>query len=165
MLMPVLKQAAKYVAEQILIKNEELVQQIVYDAYNPSEYERTGEFKKAWNTDAYVTGNVATGEFWHDSEKMSSYDDHHMSIVDGQPMRDYLADIIYEGLAGAIYQPGYAKNYKPFKGQAWTKKRDVWKALLGWLKITQLKSLFEEGLRRQGVAFTRTNAAVYFDKD
>lgn len=163
--MPVLRKAARYVAEQILLKNEELVQQIVYNAYTPKRYNRTGEFKKAWNTESYATGNVASGEFRYDPDKLSFYDDHHMSIVDGQPMTDYLADIIYEGMAGAIYQPGYARNYKPFKGQAWTKKRDVWKALLGWLKIRQLKSLFEEGLRRQGVAFTRTNAAVYFDKD
>lgn len=165
MLMPVLKQAAKYVAEQILIKNEELVQQIVYDAYSPSEYDRTGEFKKAWGSEAHITGNVATGEFWHDSEKMTSFNGHHESVVDGQPMRDYLAEIIYEGLSGAIYQEGYAKNYKPFKGQAWTKRRNVWKALLDWLKINQLKKLFEEGLRRQGVTFTRTHEAVYFDKE
>ena len=165
MIMPALKQAAKYVAEQILIKNEELIQQIVYDAYDPVEYDRTGEFKKAWDTDAYITGNVATGEFWHDSEKMNSFDGHHASVVDGQPMRDYLAEIIYEGLSGAIYQEGYAKYNKRFKGQAWTKKRDVWKALLNWLKINQLKKLFEEGLRQQGISFTRTNEALYFDKE
>ena len=165
MIMPALKQAAKYVAEQILIKNEELIQQIVYDAYDPVEYDRTGEFKKAWDTDAYITGNVATGEVWHDFEKMSSFDGHHASVVDGQPMRDYLAEIIYEGLSGAIYQEGYAKYNKRFKGQAWTKKRDVWKALLNWLKINQLKKLFEEGLRQQGISFTRTNEALYFDKE
>ena len=45
MLMPALKRAVDYVVKQILAENEKLIQLIVYDGYNPVEYERTDLFK------------------------------------------------------------------------------------------------------------------------
>lgn len=165
MLMPALKGAVDYVVKQILIENEKLVQQIVYDGYEPIEYDRTGQFKKAWDTNTHITGDMVTGEMAYDPDKMAAYSNHHASIVDGQSIQEYLADIIYEGLAGAIYQEGYAKNNKRFKGQAWTKKRNVWNALIKWLGPNRIRKLFEEGMRRQGLNFTRHNSALSVTKD
>ena len=84
----------------------------------------------------------------------------HSSLVDGTPMTEYLAEVIYDGLSGAIYEPGYAKNSSRFKGEAWTNKRDVWSALLKWFNKTKLRQLFEEGMRQQGMNFIRHNVAI-----
>ena len=162
-----LKNVVDYVVQKLWEENRDLVQKIVYDGYQPEEYERTNEFKEAWNTEVKTLHNYVQGEFKYDPRLLTVNEDNgqHSSLVDGTPMTEYLAEVIYEGLSGAIYQEGYAKYNKRFKGQAWTKKRDVWKALLNWLKINQLKKLFEEGLRQQGISFTRTNEALYFDKE
>lgn len=160
MVMPDLKKAVKYVVDEILKENEQLIQEIVYDAYKPEMYDRTGEFKKTWETYSDISGHTATGEFKYAPEKMREVAPHHASVVDGQPIGDYLAEIIYEGLSGAIYQSGYAKNSKRFKGQAWTKKRDVWTALNKKLGKRRIKQLFEESMTRQGIEFQRHNDAI-----
>lgn len=162
MLMPALKGAVDYVVQKIWNENRELVRKIVYDVYQPEEYNRTGQFKEAWDNRVEVTGDTVTGEFYYDPDKLETYGNHHASIIDGQPIDEYLADIIYEGLAGAIYQEGYAKNSKRFKGQAWTKKRDVWNALINWLGPNRMRKLFEEGMRQQGLNFTRHKSAIFF---
>lgn len=164
MVMPDLKKAVKYVVDEILKENEKLIQEIVYDAYSPEIYNRTGQFKKAWETYGDISGNTATGEFSYAPEKLSEVAPHHASIIDDEPIGDYLAEIIYEGLSGAIYQQGYAKNYKPFRGQAWTKRRDVWTALNKKIGKNRIKQLFEEGMRQQGIVFSRHRAAIGYSK-
>ena len=153
MLMPLLKNVVDYVVQKIWNENRELVRTVVYESYQPTEYDRTGQFKEAWSTQVKTKGNMVTGEFYYDPDKLDSFDGHHESIVDGQPMQDYLAEIIYEGLSGAIYQKGYAKYSKRFKGQAWTKKRDAWKKLLKRIGTDKMKRMFEEGMRQQGLKF------------
>ena len=165
MLMPALKGAVDYVVKQIFAENDKLIQQIVYDGYTPIEYDRTGQFKKAWDASTHITSDMVTGKMTYDADKMTAYGNHHASIVDGQPIQEYLADIIYEGLAGAIYQEGYAKNSKRFKGQAWTKKRNVWNALIKWLGPDKMRKLFEDGMRKQGLNFTRHKSAIFFVKN
>ena len=66
MLMPALKGAVDYVVKQILAENEKLIQQIVYDGYTPVEYDRTDQFKKAWDTNTHITSNMVTGEMAYD---------------------------------------------------------------------------------------------------
>nr|DAH32564.1 MAG TPA: hypothetical protein [Caudoviricetes sp.]DAM99661.1 MAG TPA: hypothetical protein [Caudoviricetes sp.] len=158
--MPLLKNAVDYVVQKIWNENRELVRQIVYESYTPEEYSRTGEFKQAWDTDVKTVQNVVEGTFKFDPRLLTVNGEHHGSIIDGQPMTTYLAEVIYEGLSGAIYQSGYAKNAPRFKGQAWTKKRDVWTALIKWLGKDNMRKLFEEGMRKQGITFQRRQAGI-----
>ena len=160
MLMPFVKNAVDYVVQKIWNENRELVRKLVYDAYQPEEYERTGEFQEAWDTDVKSKQNVVEGQFNYDPRLLTVDGEHHGSIIDGQPMTTYLAEIIYEGMSGAIYQSGYAKDTPRFKGEAWTKKRNVWKALLKWLGKRKLAQLFEEGMRLQGLEFKRHNIGI-----
>ena len=157
-----LKNVVDYVVQKLWEENRDLVQKIVYDGYQPEEYERTNEFKEAWNTEVKTLNNFIQGEFKYDSRLLTVDTDNgqHSSLVDGTPMTEYLAEVIYDGLSGAIYEPGYAKNSSRFKGQPWANKRDVWSALLKWFNKTKLKQLFEEGMRRQGINFIRHNVAI-----
>ena len=157
-----LKNVVDYVVQKLWEENRDLVQKIVYDGYQPEEYERTNEFKEAWNTDVKTLNSFIQGEFKYDSRLLTVDADNgqHSSLVDGAPMTEYLAEVIYDGLSGAIYEPGYAKNSSRFKGQPWANKRDVWSALLKWFNKTKLRQLFEEGMRQQGVNFIRHNVAI-----
>ena len=157
-----LKNVVDYVVQKLWEENRDLVQKIVYDGYQPEEYERTNEFKEAWNTDVKTLNNFVQGEFKYDSRLLTVDTDNgqHSSLVDGTPMTEYLAEVIYDGLSGAIYEPGYAKNSSRFKGQPWANKRDVWSALLKWFNKTKLRQLFEEGMRREGINFKRHNVAI-----
>lgn len=157
-----LKNVVDYVVQKLWEENRDLIQKIVYDGYQPEEYERTDEFKEAWDTEVKTLNNFIQGEFKYDSRLLTVDTDNgqHSSLVDGTPMIEYLAEVIYDGLSGAIYEPGYAKNSSRFKGQPWANKRDVWSALLKWFNKTKLKQLFEEGMRRQGINFIRHNVAI-----
>ena len=55
--MPDLKRVVDYVVQKIWNENRELVRKIIYDGYEPVEYDRTGQFKEAWDTEAYITGD------------------------------------------------------------------------------------------------------------
>lgn len=156
-----LKNVVDYVVQKLWEENQELVQRIVYDGYQPEEYERTDEFKEAWDTDVKTLHNAVQGEFKYDSRFLTVTDNgQHSSLVDGTPMTEYLAEVIYDGLSGTIYEPGYAKNSARFAGQAWANKRDVWSALLKWFNKAKLKQLFEEGMRQQGMSFIKHNVAI-----
>lgn len=157
-----LKNVVDYVVQKLWEENRDLVQKIVYDGYQPEEYERTNEFKEAWNTDVKTLNNFVQGEFKYDSRLLTVDTDNgqHSSLVDGTPMTEYLAEVIYDGLSGAIYEPGYAKNSSRFKGQPWANKRDVWSALLKWFNKTKLRQLFEEGMRKEGLDFIKHNVAI-----
>ena len=157
-----LKNVVDYVVQKLWEENRDLVQKIVYDGYQPEEYERTNEFKEAWNTDVKTLNSFIQGEFKYDSRLLTvdTNNGQHSSLVDGTPMTEYLAEVIYDGLSGAIYEPGYAKNSSRFKGEAWANKRDVWSALLKWFNKTKLRQLFEEGMRQQRMNFIRHNVAI-----
>ena len=157
-----LKNVVDYVVQKLWEENRDLVQKIVYDGYQPEEYERTNGFKEAWNTEVKTLNNFVQGEFKYDSRLLTVDTDNgqHSSLVDGTPMTEYLAEVIYDGLSGAIYEPGYAKNSSRFKGQPWANKRDVWSALLKWFNKTKLRQLFEEGMRKEGLDFIKHNVAI-----
>lgn len=155
LLVPRLKEAVDYVVQKIWNENRELIRILVYESYQPSMYERTGEFKEAWDTSIRSMGNYIEGEFKYDSRNMvvNPALGQHASIVTGEPSVSYLADIIYQGLAGHIFGTGY-----------WTQKRDAWTALDKWLSNTQLRTIFEEGMSRVGIPWKRNVGAITVEK-
>lgn len=172
MLMPALENAIDYVVQKIWNDNRELIRQIVYEAYQPSIYNRTGEFKEAWDTETKIVGNKAQGTFKYAPDKMSIGDrGQHSSIIDGADIRPYLAEIIYQGLSGDFgwdktnsSGKHYAKNNPLFAGEAWTKKRNVWEQLNNKIGIRKIKQYFEEGMRQNRLSFKGHTAAIKVTK-
>lgn len=155
MLMPALKEAIDYVVQKIWNDNRELIRTIVYESYQPEEYERTGEFKEAWDTDVKRLGNFVRGEMKYDPRELTvNYNKwQHGSAYLQQPMTTYLAEVIYQGLSGDIFGKG-----------PWTKKRDVWAALNREVGIRKIKQYFEEGMRRNGLDFRGHTASLKVTK-
>lgn len=155
MLMPALEKAIDYVVQKIWNDNRELIRTIVYESYQPEEYERTGEFKEAWDTDVKRLGNFVRGEMKYDPRELTvNYNKwQHGSAYLQQPMTTYLAEVIYQGLSGDLFGEG-----------PWTKKRDVWAALNREVGIRKIKQYFEEGMRRNGLDFRGHTASVKVTK-
>lgn len=154
-LMPSLEKAIDYVVQKIWNDNRELIRTIVYESYQPEEYERTGEFKEAWDTDVKRLGNFVHGEMKYDPRELTvNYSKwQHGSEYLQQPMTTYLAEIIYQGLSGDLFGEG-----------PWTKKRDVWEALNKKIGIRKIKQYFEEGMRKNGLDFRGHTASVQVTK-
>lgn len=161
MLMPALEKAIDYVVQKIWNDNRELIRTIVYESYQPEEYERTGEFKEAWDTDVKRLGNFVRGEMkydpreltvnynkWQHGSRYVSNDELHETV-----MTTYLAEVIYQGLSGDLFGEG-----------PWTKKRDVWAALNKEVGIRKIKQYFEEGMRRNGLNFKGHTASIKVTK-
>ena len=119
--------AINYVIDKIYDENIGAIHDIVYMAYSPEEYERTGDFYRAWGTGTTKVVNKRTveGEFKYKPDKMSigntdpnssSYGQHIGLAGDfyGQDARPYLAELIYNGATGSLFGDG-----------AFRKKRDA----------------------------------------
>lgn len=159
MLMPKIKQAVDLLVQKIWNENRELVRKIVYEAYSPATYDRTGEFKEAWDTDS--TSNVLSGKvqasFYYAPDKMSVETGVHSSIYGDDDYREYLAETIYQGLSGDF---GYGKNTGAkrhaktnplFSGEPWANRRDVWKQLEKQVGRSKLKVWMKECFDKVGL--------------
>ena len=163
MLLPKIKIAVDYLVQKIWKENQEIVKQVVYEAYSPKEYERSGQFKQAWETDVKTAGSVVEGQFKYDPRLLDVVPEkgQHSSIAyntEGDPMTTYLAEIIYQGLAGDFTgEYKYASQNPRFAGEAWTKKRDAWKQLQDRLDRTLLKKWMMEGFNKAGLSVQSHN--------
>lgn len=161
MIKPALRVAVDYVIKEIEMQNKILMQsEIYYSGFEPSVYNRSFEFQQAWDTAVHSTSalgknNVVQGSFFYAPSKMkTSNPPVHASFLNGEDSREYLAEIIYEGLAGDFTgEYTYAHENPIFNYEEWTKKRNVWEALNKWLGKKTIKQLFEQGLREAGLQY------------
>lgn len=157
-----LTKVANYVAQKVWNENRAQIEQVVYQSYVPKDYNRTGEFKDAWDATAYNDGNKATGKMFYSpgqihpgsTDPASPNFGQHLAIADGNnvsagdPSADYLADIIYYGLSGDAW------NWND-------RKRDAWGALNKVVGRRKMKKYIEEGFRFYGVQYESHNKAIH----
>lgn len=150
--------AVDYVMQKMWKENRDIIRKVVYDAGLPGEYERTDEFRNAWNyewhgspkTDAFVEY-----EFFYDWAllNVNRQKAQHGSpewLKNYQDVRPYLADIIYGGLSGDLFGDGY-----------WRRARDAWSELLHQIGKRNLSNWFKEGCQQVGLdAVGRVNVAL-----
>lgn len=143
--------ALDYVLKQIMARNKELVQKIVYDKYSPEVYERTGEFKEAWDYIMQVKGNKIEGTFFGPSTNpdliptVNPMLGQHASPTENGPewwydAREYLAEVIYQGNHNGLFGRG-----------PWANKRDVWKPLIDTVDSKATSTWFLQGLKLAGL--------------
>lgn len=156
-----LKIAVNYVVDKIEYENRIQINLILYGRSAPENYERTYEFERAWDTAVHSTsavGHTVEGQFFYSPSDMSStppneennYMGQHHGVDDSWgDSRAYLADIIYQGLAGPAYGDGY-----------WRQKRDVFSALLKYIGKARMKQWFEEGMAQSGLDYKRHNTTL-----
>lgn len=141
-------EVVNYILDKIYETNQNVIDKIVYSAYNPTQYERTNEFKDAWGTTgAKASGIHIKGYFEYEPNNMI-YDatkaqhgspDWYNGTLSGDA-RAYLADIIYEGLAGDLFGHG-----------PWTAKRDAWNVLLKEINSYKIAQWVVEGFQNIGL--------------
>lgn len=154
--------AINYVIDKIYDENIGAIHDIVYMAYSPEEYERTGDFYRAWGagTTKVVNERTVEGEFKYNPDKMSigstdpnssNYGQHIGLAGDfyGQDARPYLAELIYNGATGSLFGDG-----------AFRKKRDAWEELNKRIGRRKMKQWMKEGLEAAGLKVQMHNKAI-----
>lgn len=122
--------------------NVKEINRIVYN-YSPSWYERTYAFRdKMW--DGKITqagGGSATGEFTYYPENgyhPSEYGSEKYGVSPGDDVSEYLADIIYEGIAHDIF--GH-----------WKTPHNAWKELIRIVGGSKMRSWINKGASKAGL--------------
>lgn len=164
MLTAPLQEAVGYVMEDIWAENKIFIAETIYLPNQPEVYERTydtnpdGSFENAWDFNVWnIAYSKVEGKFFYAPHNMTigtKEDGQHISVVDGRDSREYLAEIIYEGLAGKIWGDGF-----------WTEKRNAFEALEKWLGKENLKKSFEKGMDKAGLNYKRHTATIQVRKD
>ena len=157
-----ISKAINYVIDKIYDENIGAIHDIVYMAYSPEEYERTGDFYRAWGagTTKVVNERTVEGEFKYNPDKMSigstdpkssNYAQHIGVAGDfyGQDARPYLAELIYNGATGSLFGDG-----------AFRKKRDAWEELNKRIGRHKMKQWMKEGLEAAGLKVQMHNKAI-----
>lgn len=162
---PIMK-AINYVIDKIYDENISVIHDVVYMAYSPEEYERTGDFYRAWGAGDTKALNERTsrGTFEYKPDKMSlgSTDPHSSNFAQhigvggefyGQDARPYLAELIYQGETGSLFGNG-----------AFRKKRDAWTELNKRIGRRKMKQWMKEGLEKAGLNVKMHNTAIHVEE-
>lgn len=155
-----IQKAINYVLDKIYDENISVVHDVVYMAYSPEDYNRTGDLYRAWSTESKSTSSAAQGEFKYDYSKMSigSTDPQSSNFAQhigvggdfyGQDARPYLAELIYQGATGSLFGDG-----------AFRKQRDAWAELNKRIGRRKIKQWMKEGMEAAGLTVQMHNKAI-----
>lgn len=159
-LFPSLKNIVDYIMQKLWNENREIVRKIVYDTYKPKVYQRTNEFKESWDYEITSSKKVSRiqAEFYYSPNKMTSvFNGQHSSIFTGEVIKEYLADIIYQGLVGDFTgKYKYARQNPLFSNENWANSRNAWNLLLKKVGKTNMDKWFAEGAKYAGVSVKKS---------
>lgn len=157
---PPLVVAIDYVLQKIAERNEDLILNIIYNNYTPEIYQRTDEFRRAWDYSLSSGGNQVLGTFSYTETSSDAGRIMHYNPALGQhgtpdsfgeaimsawgDAREYLAEILYEGKTSYVFGHG-----------PWTRKRDVWSPLIKSVESKALSTWFEQGLKFAGLKYRK----------
>ena len=155
-----IQKAINYVLDKIYDENISVVHDVVYMAYSPEDYNRTGDLYRAWSTESKSTSSAAQGEFKYDYSKMSigSTDPQSSNFAQhigvggdfyGQDARPYLAELIYQGATGSLFGDG-----------AFRKQRDAWTELNKRIGRRKMKQWMKEGMEAAGLTVQMHNTPL-----
>ena len=155
-----IQKAINYVLDKIYDENISVVHDVVYMAYSPEDYNRTGDLYRAWSTESKSTSSAAQGEFKYDYSKMSigSTDPQSSNFAQhigvggdfyGQDARPYLDELIYQGANGSLFGDG-----------AFRKQRDAWAELNKRIGRRKMKQWMKEGMEAAGLTVQMHNKAI-----
>ena len=159
-----IQKAINYVLDKIYDENIAVVHDVVYMAYSPEDYNRTGDLYRAWSTESKSTPSAAQGEFKYDYSKMSigSTDPQSSNFAQhigvggdfyGQDARPYLAELIYQGATGSLFGDG-----------AFRKQRDAWAELNKRIGRRKIKQWMKEGMEAAGLTVQMHNTPLHVEE-
>lgn len=159
-----IQKAINYVLDKIYDENIAVVHDVVYMAYSPEDYNRTGDLYRAWSKETKSTKSAAKGEFKYDYSKMSigSTDPQSPNFAQhigvggdfyGQDARPYLAEIVY----GAI-------KWGSAFGDKFPRQRDAWAELNKRIGRRKMKQWMKEGMEAAGLTVQMHNTPLYVEE-
>lgn len=146
---PVIKEVIVEILERLDTINKDLINEIVYGAGNPSAYERTYQFRdNAWKIDQSsrpIAGKTHASLDYNPNgmvyvQENAQHGSYYQPPGDA---REYLADIIYQGLSGPAFGNGPITGF-------WAEARDVWSRLIDATE-GNLDQWIQEGFNKRGL--------------
>lgn len=130
-----------YIMKQIYEENKQLIQELVYNAYSPKDYNRTYELRDNWNYDIKDSRFSVTGEFGLDTNSMTLDMENfiHGSTISGD-FREYVADKVIKGIDHPFGNRG-ARSIEP---------RDFWTPLINKLDNGKIEEWFNYQMKQEG---------------
>lgn len=132
--------------------NTDSINSVVYDSYSPDWYDRTDDFKNAWETQTSGSGGTVNGEMYYEAGDISTGNTdngQHVSVVTGASQAQYMPEILYQAGMGCVSRPTH---------------RDAWKHLDSRLTNSMIRQIFEEGLNTSGMQWKRKTGAITVTK-
>lgn len=143
-LMPKLRIVVDYVMSKIEHDGQLKIEDLVYEAYNPTWYERTYDFERSFvKEETVINHNEVVGEYGFEPDMMSSYPElfeHGSPYGVPEDARNIMADIIFEGAAGSLFGDG-----------PWRRKRNAWNRIVYMLGRKNLDVWMKQGFKRAGL--------------
>jgi hypothetical protein len=150
------------IAAKLVNKLLELVDQYVYDAYDPPEYgyerqEDNGGLRGSYvKTDKpTIVGNTISSEIFSDVSTLTLDEDRYIHGShygrNGDmysDIRAVLDEIIIEGLSGPLFNFSENRDY-------WLKPRDYWQPFIKLLDDGEIDKLIEEEFGMRGISYSR----------
>lgn len=151
-----LEKALKQVAKEALTESKEEmkdivkenIQDLVYNQYDPTQYERTGQLKDSLvASDVEEKGNMFETSIHHDTDLIHANSDlgQHASLIDGRSSIDTIAEIVHDGYAPNIFNDkvDYIWMYpRPYMYVSW---KDI--KYNGKYKVAMQRSLEKKGIK------------------
>ena len=130
-----------YVMKQIYEENKQLIQEIVYNAYSPKEYNRTYELRDNWNYDIKDSRFSVIGEFGLDTNSMTLDMENfiHGNSISGD-LREHITDMVVQGT-------GYVFDYVQ---STYNQPRDFWSPLIDKLNGGKIEEWFNYQMKQEG---------------
>lgn len=145
-LMPKILNAVKYMFEQIDKFNEETINEVVYKYDASGRYERTMQFRDAWDYlkehEPIINGDTVSGTwgFRYDMLMFNPEKYQHGSIYSGD-VREYMAEIIYNGVTGSMFGDIPARN--------------AWAVVTKYVTKKRVKNWIIDGLKKEGLKISK----------
>ena len=159
-----IQKAINYVLDKIYDENISVVHDVVYMAYSPEDYNRTGDLYRAQSTESKSASAAAQGQYRYEYSKMSigSTDPQSSNFAQhigvggdfyGQDARPYLAELIYQGATGSLFGDG-----------AFRKQRDAWAELNKRIGRRKMKQWMKEGMEAAGLTVQMHNTPLHVEE-
>ncbi len=150
-----IQDAVVYATHQALLSFRRYMKSEIYDAFAPTEYERTNQFYNSWEEEVINSVKGADGKIFQNIEKMAFEPDkmQHGSPLSGD-IREYLAQIIFEGSSGnySYTDEDGVSNVIYSKGTAWGQPRDAWGEFMNDIETKdKILGWFRNSLKKKGI--------------
>lgn len=143
------------ITDKLLEKLKEIIEEVVYNPYEPKKYERQGlhaGLLGEWERNhARIVNNTVVSEIFEAPYSMSVNPDnfiHGSLLYDPNDIREFLAEIVITGKSGRHFDFAHPPLW-------WRSPRDFWTPFVQLLSDGTVDSMIEREMKKRGIRFIK----------